>query len=151
MKIVLLFLFVFLSSFSCENLQLEEEIEAIRFSSMGMSGHAESILITRDSILLSYEKRRTQEPSQVFSRKINRGEWNSLIQTISPLNIKEISSLESPTNKRAYDGAFHSQLIIRTIHQEYRSLSFDDENPHEKLLPLMQAVRSLANTVEKED
>ena len=148
---VLLFHFVFLTSFSCEQMQLEDEIELIGYSSLGMSGAAENIQITRDSIVLTYEMRRSGEPPQVFSRKINRGEWNALIQSLASLDWNEIASLESPTNKRAYDGAFHSQLMIRTSQQEYSSQFFDDENPHEKLLPLMKAVRSLANTVDKRD
>lgn len=150
-KISLLFYLVFLTSFSCEQMQLEDEIELIGFSSLGMSGQAENIQITRDSIIITHEKRRTAEPPQIFSRKISRGEWNAVVQSLGSLDMNEVGSLESPTNKRAYDGAYHSQFTFRTSQQEYNSPFFDDENPHEKLVPLMQAVRNLANTVEKED
>lgn len=149
MKITLLFLSIFLTSFSCESVQLDEEIKEVAFRSMGMSGHAETITVNRDSVVLSYEKRRTQEKPLTFGRKLDNGEWTSLIAIIKAINFSEISSLESPTNKRAYDGALHSEIIIRTRDREYVSPSFDDEDPHEKLQPLMNALRELANTVDR--
>ena len=115
MKILLLLFLVFLSSFSCESVQLEEEIRSVEFSSMGMSGIAENIRITKDSIVLTYEKRRTQEPPQVFKSKLDNGDWITLIQTIEMLDLQDISNLDAPTNKRAYDHPYLQSGIQQSL------------------------------------
>ena len=61
MKIILYILSIFLMSFSCENVSLQDEIKIIEFNSGGMSGYHEQIKISKDSIEIIIEQRRTEE------------------------------------------------------------------------------------------
>lgn len=151
MKIIFFILSIFLMSFSCDNVSLKDEIKMIEFNSGGMSGYHEQIKISEDSIEIIIEQRRTEEPAQKYQQEISPEDWSKLIETIENLNFSEIGSLESPTMKRAYDGAMHSGITIYTLTSSYVSPSFDDDNPHEKLQPLMNAIREVAGKVERRD
>lgn len=149
MKIIMFFLSVILMAFSCENVQLEDEITMIEFSSGGMSGYNERIQITSEKISITIEQRRSQEDAITYEEAITKDDWSQLINNIENINFSEIENLESPTMKRAYDGAMHSEIIVTTSKEKYLSPSFDDDNPHEKLKPLMNAIRALANRVDR--
>jgi hypothetical protein len=55
----------------------------------------------------------------------------------------QFEGLPSPTNKRAFDGAKHSSIIITLANRETYQHTFDDENPNEKLVPLMKCISNL--------
>lgn len=145
MKIILILLSTILMAFSCENVQLEKEITMIEFSSGGMSGYNERIQITPDKVITTIEQKRSQEDAVIREHAITKDEWSQLVSTLESIDFSEIENFESPTMKRAYDGAMHSEIIVATSTKKYVSPSFDDYNPHEKLQPLMNGIRELAN------
>lgn len=149
MKTVLIFLSMILMAFSCENVQLENEITMIEFSSGGMSGYNERIQITSEKVLVTIEQMRSHEDAVTYQQAITREEWSQLINNIENIDFSEIENLESPTMKRAYDGAMHSEITVTTISKKYVSPSFDDDNPHEKLQPLTNSIRALADKVDR--
>jgi hypothetical protein len=56
------------------------------------------------------------------------------------LSLKDIDGLQSPTTNRAHDGATHSSIVITFDDGSSISHSFDDENPHPDLQPLLDAI-----------
>ena len=150
MKIVLIFIGAFLMAFSCKE-SYKEEIAQITFSSGGMSGHFETISITSDSITITYEQRRTAEKEKTYRNTIGDGSWQLLQEAVPEMTLSEISELESPTMARAYDGAMHSEIVIRTKSGTQYQHAFDDQKPHQELQPLMTAIRELADAAKKHE
>lgn len=115
------------------------EVIRIEFSSL-TRGHSRSIIFTKDSVISSAEGRNASPKNGM---RIKPEEWQRLTGSLKNLSVNEIADLPSPTMKRAYDGAMHSTLMITTSDNKTFSHSFDDEDPHEKLKPLMQAIIEL--------
>lgn len=120
--------------------QSTKDITRIEFSS-GTRGTHQQVTVTRDSIIVMKKELRSEE--KTFYRKTTSKEWKRLIRTLGNVSLTEIPDLKSPTMKRAYDGAMHSNLMITTTSSNTFNHSFDDENPQEKMLPLLKAVLRL--------
>jgi len=132
---------------SGHQLQMAKSIQKVEFSTLSRGGHYEQIVITKDTLRFQKEKRRSREEKQTFSRIIEEVEWKELIQNTEHLNLHEIPTLKSPTMKRSYDGARHSEIIITTYENQQYIHRFDDENPHELLKPLLQSIFKLRDLI----
>ena len=113
-------------------MQSTGSIIRIEFSSL-TRGYQELIVITEDSIRISTQGR-TKE-----NKSIENQDWANIIKALKNVKPTDIAGLKSPTTKRAYDGARHSTITVMTKSGTY-SHSFDDEDPHEKLKPLMKVI-----------
>lgn len=127
------------------NLQVQDSntVNMIEFSTLSRSGHYEHIIITQDSIFINITERRLNNVDTSYSRKLKSNEWQAIIQSLENISLPEIPDMKSPTMKRAYDGARHSEIIISEKNSNSFNHLFDDENPHEKLNPLMNKIESL--------
>ncbi|MEO9966525.1 MAG: hypothetical protein ABJF11_12085 [Reichenbachiella sp.] len=105
-------------------------------------GYFEKIMINADSLI--FEKKQRGETEITSSLKSSRRQWKSVISDLSSIVLDSVPILQSPTNKRTYDGARHSELIINTDQKSFRH-QFDDEAPHAKLLPLLNCLIRLKN------
>jgi hypothetical protein len=114
-------------------------ITKIEFST-GTRGYQKNVFISADSIIEITEDRENKRP---VKKKIEQNEWRGLIDIASELSLNELEQLPSPTSKRAFDGAKHSSIIITTKDGKSYAHAFDDEQPHKKLQPLMNAIRKL--------
>jgi hypothetical protein len=119
--------------------QSKSEIVRIEFNS-GTRGHTEQIILTKDSIISVEENFQKDKASPGVARKASAKEWSRVLDCLSGVRLTEIETLESPTMKRAYDGASHSSFIITTSDGSTFTHGFDDENPHQKLKPLMMEI-----------
>lgn len=125
------------------NAQDSNIVNMIEFSTLSRSGHYEHIIITQDSFFINITERRTNTVDTSFSSSLKTNEWQAIIQSLENIPLSEIDDLESPTMKRTYDGARHSEIIISTKNNKTFNHLFDDENPHEKLNPLMNKIESV--------
>ncbi len=150
---MILFLWAAVITFAASTVQIptQQPIEMIQFSSGGMSGHFEEIKITSDSITIIHGQRRTGVLEKVSRQPLPPAQWNMLMDHVRKIDLHAIETLESPTMARAYDGAKHSEIVIHTSEQEAVRHSFDDENPHAQLQPLMTTIRKLADSVEQQE
>ncbi|MBI1767388.1 MAG: hypothetical protein HY015_04475 [Bacteroidetes bacterium] len=126
MKSILVFLW--LTSYTILA-QKTADIVRIEFSSL-TRGYQELVVITADSL-------KATTPTQ--HKAIKNKDWTGVIKSLYGVHLNDIEGLKSPTMKRAYDGARHSTITIITKSGKY-SHSFDDEDPHEKLKPLMKVI-----------
>jgi hypothetical protein len=115
------------------------DIANIRFKTF-TRGASKSITISRDSISVSSTGRAGENPVRC---KIKKEDWSLLTKQFNEVDVTDIPSLTSPTNKRAVDGAWHSEIVIQTTSKKSFSHSFDNEEPHEKLKSLMQVIAML--------
>ena len=119
--------------------QTDRTITRIEFNS-GRRGYREQIILTPDSIVSVQENFQTDKTPRVHSQKTTAREWSRLLDCLRNVRLTEIETLESPTMKRAYDGASHGSLIITVKDGTTYTHGFDDEDPHSKLKPLMEEI-----------
>jgi hypothetical protein len=120
--------------------QSSQEISRIEFNS-GTRGYREQIIITPDSIVSIQEDIKANQKPNVKARAASPKEWSKLLDCLKDVRLTEIETLESPTMKRAYDGASHGSIIITTTDNKTFTHGFDDEDPHKKLKPLMAEIK----------
>lgn len=61
------------------------------------------------------------------------------------INLEKISTLKSPSKRRASDGAFHASIEIKTKDKAYQSNEFDDGNPPKELRELVNYIYKMVN------
>jgi hypothetical protein len=116
--------------------QPSTDVGRIRFTSVTRGYHKE-VNITKDSVHTLIQGR---DGNETYSRHLAAGEWEKLTGALKNVTLQEIPKLKSPTDKRAYDGARISSLELQTSKGQTLIHSFDNEQPHATLKPLMEAV-----------
>jgi hypothetical protein len=135
--ILSLFLFASLDA----RCQAPATVQRIEFISLAR-GYEEHVVLTPDSLVKTIESRLdSHEPS--YKRKLSKEEWAMLTESLKNVTLADIPGLQSPSMKRTYDGARHSSLNITTKDQTVLTHSFDDEDPNEKLMPLMKVIHHI--------
>ena len=124
-----------------------QTIEKIEFTTLIRGAH-EEVLIIKDCVSIVKQGFSDPQESRVQSKILNQ-DWQKLLSSIKEISLDSMRSFPSPTNKRAYDGAWHSSLVITTSDKKSYRHSFDNEEPDERLKPLMKAIRELTEKVSK--
>jgi hypothetical protein len=137
---VSILIFAFGTNSKCQDGNIIREIELSKTS----RAYQEHIRINADSLHVLVEDRKNEKASTSYSRKITKEEWNVLLNMTKDLVLKDLSSLPSPTMKRAYDGAMHATITIYTKDGSSYAHGYDDENPHEALRSLRKAIREIS-------
>jgi hypothetical protein len=123
--------------------QQSHSIDKIEFKTLIRGAH-EEVLITKDCVSI-VKQGRSDTTEKHIRFKIKKDDWQYLMNSLNGISLEEIPTYSSPTNKRAYDGAWHSIIIINTTAKGSFGHSFDDEEPNEKLKPIMKAIRDITN------
>ena len=129
-----LFLFIILVTVSTIGSAQDRKVEKIEFNTL-TRGYMENVMITADSVIFT-KGGNSKEKQKKNGRLTTKKEWKCLLKKIQSIDLSNISELESPTMKRAFDGAKHSKIVIYNNGKSYQHL-FDDENPHQILSGLM--------------
>lgn len=119
--------------------QSAETITTISFTKQSR-GFLDEVVISRDSVHGATENHRMPENAQNYASSIGADEWAKLMIALKDVSLKDIDGLQSPTMNRAHDGALHSSIVITFEDGSSISHSFDDENPHPDLQPLLDAI-----------
>lgn len=77
------------------------------------------------------------------TKAISKADMNDLIKLISSIDLNNIATLESPTNKRQYDGAPFTSVTIYKGKEKYQSSIFDGGYPPAELEALVNKILSL--------
>jgi hypothetical protein len=123
--------------------QHKPTIKSIEFSKVSR-GYEERVTITPDSIHTWMDNHRGQKNPSSTKSVMDSKQWAGILDTIQGLNLKELSSLPSPTMKRATDAAMHGTITITTQDGTSYSHGFDDENPHIDLMPLLKKIKEVS-------
>ena len=121
---------------------LDDWVE-IRFKSQSRGGDFREIRLTKDSIY-HFSGNRRNHKAETQKKCLSRKDIKQIDKALDGLERADFSSLESPTNKRAYDGAAHSEIVI-LIQGQPKDHYFDDELPHASLQPLLQVMLGLVD------
>lgn len=95
------------------------------------------VTVTQDSVVTTFNGR--GNPTRT-ARATQNSEWMALVNSVKDIDLTKISELESPTNKRATDGAAFGKLTVTTKETTYTSSDFDGKNPNQILMPLMNEI-----------
>jgi hypothetical protein len=120
--------------------QKQDDITAITLTKQ-TRGYVEEVVISRDSVHAMIENHRAPEQSKHFDSSIDQDEWASVVMTLNNVDLPEVDGLQSPSTDRARDAAMQSTIVISFKDGKSVSHSFDDENPHPDLMPLLDAIK----------
>jgi hypothetical protein len=141
-KILLTFKFFCFVFLSCKApAQQQNEIKSIEFNSLSRGGENIIAVFTSDSINITTLERNVLKSS--IRKKINPNDWAKLLASLKPVSLSELPNLKSPTMKRAFDGAKHSEIKITNSSNTAFSHNFDDTEPHPLLKQLMFSILEL--------
>jgi len=124
--------------------QSRDVIKQIEFSK-STRGYEEHIRVTPDSVVSRIDNARSDEKVKQSGRKLSAGEWRGVLKTLKHVSLETIPTLPSPGSQRASDAALQGTLQITTQRTSYAH-SFDNEDPNDKLKPLLKAVKTLMPT-----
>ncbi len=133
----LLSLVILLTSLSCvsqKNNTSSDSIQEIVFNAQ-TRGRLENITISDKTVFY-----KTYNTSKTFG--IDSNQKKQLIDLIKKIDLQNISNLKAPSNKRAFDGALHATLSIKTESNNYISSQFDDDNPPKELKVLIDQIKT---------
>jgi hypothetical protein len=116
-----------------------ENITSITFTKQ-TRGYLDEVIISRDSVQGYIENHREPENSKDYSNAVDNDDWAKLMIALRDVPLEDIDGLQSPTMNRAHDGALQSTIVIAFKDGNTISHTFDDENPHPDLQPLLDAV-----------
>jgi hypothetical protein len=131
------YLLVFCSLSTVATCQSPHTVSRIEFSTL-TRGFQKQLFLKPDSLIEIVDGR--QEANKVVKRSLNQADWERLVKSLDGIRLEEIPSLQSPTTRRAFDGARHSTIKITIQDGKEFEHTFDDENPHPKLKDLMEAI-----------
>lgn len=139
MRIGIYFVCIFYSFIS--GAQSLKNWSEITFQSQARSGDFTEIHITQDSVHYRSGNLRSNDLNEVHEC-LKSNDKKQLTKTLKAFDQVDFKNLEAPSNKRAFDGARHSQLNVKTANNQIDHY-FDDELPHEKLVPLLMVMLKL--------
>lgn len=119
--------------------QTLEDITAITLTKQSR-GFVDEVIISRDSVRAFSENHRSADSAFHYATDVDTDRWAKLILALKDVPLQELDGLQSPTTKRAHDGAIHSSIVITFEDGTSVSHSFDDETPHPDLQPLLDAI-----------
>jgi protein-tyrosine-phosphatase len=120
----------------------QKKVTKIEFSTLTRGSH-QLTYITKDSVEIVKQNGVDTSEDRLF-RKLKSHDWEDLVKALKTTSLEEIPTLVSPTKNRAFDGARHSSITIIVENGETYTHVFDNENPNEKLQPLMQCILRIA-------
>jgi len=119
--------------------QSMEKITRITFTKQSR-GYVDEVVISRDSVQGFIDNHRAPEETKHYASAVDEDQWAELMLALKEVSLPDIDGLQSPTTNRAHDGALHSSIVITLDDGNTISHSFDDENPHPDLQPLLDEI-----------
>jgi hypothetical protein len=143
MKFKALMIFIFTVTQISGKCQNTNDVERVEFTS-ATRGYQKTMRVSPDSVVTTINNR---GENSITKRRLTGEEWGEVINSIQTLGQKDIGQLPAPTSERARDAAKHSSITITTADGQKRTHTFDDDMPHEKLMPLLNALNKIDNRI----
>lgn len=131
-----LYLFVMVSFFLIAGNCQRQQITGIEYTTL-TRGYYKELLISADSVRIKEKGR--GDTNSVIRWSLRKEQWEQVLGALKDVELSSVNDLQSPTSNRAFDGALHSTIRIIAGDSVYTH-SFDDENPHKVLQPLMRLI-----------
>jgi len=92
-------------------------------------GYTLTIDVNKETVKIVTDNRRNENGPETKSSVTDPELWNALQKGSKTIKLNEIEKLESPTNRRQFDGAMFAKLTLTTQDSTYRSAGFDHGKP----------------------
>jgi len=124
----------------------QQNISRIEFAT-STRGYHKNIIITTAAMSITQQSRNDVNEHTV-KLKITKRDWSELRKALKNISMEEIPILASPTMQRASDAARMSTLSIVYATGKRYTHTFDNEDPNEKLKPLMKSIITMEQRTE---
>jgi hypothetical protein len=142
MKILSLLFLTLILGKSCQSQNLDMETAKIEYTANSRGLHNNTVV---ENKTVSVTNTREGKP---VSNSLTDAQWDALISEFQKVNLEEIPSLKSPTQKRFHDGAAMANLKITYKGKTYESQTFDNGYPPEKIKNLVNTILSFSKKAE---
>ena len=82
------------------------------------------------------------------SKEITKTQWLGILKDLEEVALDSLNKLEVPNEKSSTDRARIATLVVHSTNGIYESMPFDEGNPPRSLLPLINNMLALAQTVD---
>ena len=81
--------------------------------------------------------------------KIKKRDWNKISKEINLLQLDSLHRYESPTNQRALDGEWYTEIVIFTNNKKYKTPFYDSGYPNARFAKLDRLLDSIKRKYSK--
>ena len=145
MKLITLFLLCISLCKNCSSSSQNDLKNAEVEYTASTRGFYTKITIKNQLISISKDRNATYPAKET---NISDADWQELIELFKTIDLKTISTLQAPTEKRFYDGAAIGNLKVNYKEKEYQSSAFDHGFPPEEIKKVVDKINSF---VKKEE
>ena len=140
MKTIALLFLTFLLGKGCED-QQQDLSRAVVVYTANTRGFFQQITIQNKVASIVNDRSENAVPTTV---KISDADWNQMVAAFKEVDLNQIATLKSPTEKRFYDGAAIADLKIIYKDSTYQSSSFDHGFPPAEIEKLVTKINAFA-------
>ncbi|UXX78436.1 hypothetical protein N7E81_13825 [Reichenbachiella carrageenanivorans] len=140
------FTFILFSALTYSVFAQPNQITKIEFQSTSRTYFEQITITPYHSIITQKLNREAKATTQ--KQIITSDNWSKLINKLEKTSPKQWPKLVSPSQKRTYDGARHSQLVAYTTTTSYTHL-FDDLQPNTELCNLLSLILEIRDSSKK--
>ncbi|KJD35342.1 hypothetical protein PW52_11420 [Tamlana sedimentorum] len=83
-----------------------------------------------------------------IKKACDKATWQQVETLLNQLQLNELSEINAPSKKYAFDGAALAQLTITKNGKTYESSAFDHGNPPKEIANLVKEILSLSENIE---
>ena len=127
-----------------ETIRQQQKDITIEYTAITRGSYKEIIM---DGKTISIKNSRNSEP---VIRDCNDELWKNIMQKVDSIDVKALSSLVAPTQKRLYDGAAHANIKITMDGKMYETQGFDHGFPPEEIKFLCDKIIEVASNDKKD-
>lgn len=105
-----------------------------------------NVVVNNDNITV----KKTRGTEKGMEMKVAEAKWEEISKILEAIEIAEMENLKSDNSKSQVDAAAIATLQVKLEDGKTHTATFDHGNPPKELKPLVNAILSLAETVEKQ-
>ena len=139
MKILSLLLLTFLLGKSCEGQNKQDLESAVIEYTANSRGFYQKISIQDQMVLISNDR---SGNDKAVATKIAADDWEELVICFKKIELNNLPTLKSPTEKRFYDGAPIANFKITFKGKTYETPSFDHGYPPKEVTRFVNKINS---------
>ena len=102
-------------------------------------GYKKTVTVTQKKTLIEDVSRENKTVSVNTTPEM----WKALQKESQQIELNEIATLTSPTNKRQFDGAMFAKLVLVTKDSIYTSAGFDHGYPPKMIKSVVDSISSI--------
>ncbi|XLS29383.1 hypothetical protein ACJD0Z_00845 [Flavobacteriaceae bacterium M23B6Z8] len=105
-----------------------------------------NVVVNKDNITVQ----KTRGSEKGMKMEVDKAKWEEISGMLKSIEIAEMENLKSDSSKSQVDAAAIANLQVKLDDENVHTATFDHGNPPEELKALVNAILSLAETVEKQ-